>query len=125
VWLAVTFPINPEITVEMLRLIVDETPDDADGAAVAAATAHYIADLRAEDGKRRENLLFYAGQMLSNVARRHSQVDSQADFEAWMKRLELDDPERFLVRLRNVVDVLVQDEWWIDRDRLREHLPVN
>ena len=26
-------------------------------------------------------------------------------------------------RLRNVIDVMVQDEWWIDRDSLRARLP--
>jgi len=124
VWLAVTFPIDPNITVEMLRRIVEETPDDADGAAVAAAAAHYVADLRSK-GKERENLLFYTAQMLSSVARRHSPVDKQEDFDAWRSRLELDDPDKFLVRLRNVVDVLVQDDWWVDRDTIQQQLPVN
>jgi hypothetical protein len=124
VWLAVTFPVDPEITVEMLRRIVEETPDDADGAAVAAATAHYVADLRADEGSR-ENLLFYTAQMLSSVARRHGQTESQEQFDAWRRRLELDDPDKFLVRLRNVVDVLVQDDWWIDREALHARLPVH
>ena len=100
VWLAVTFPIDPNITVEMLRRIVEETPDDSDGAAVAAATAHYVADPRSE-GKEKENLLFYTAQMLSSVARRHAQVEKQEDFDAWRARLELDDPDKFLIRLRN------------------------
>ena len=39
--------------------------------------------------------------------------------------LELGDPEKFLVRLRNVVDVLVQDDWWFDREELQRNLPVN
>ncbi len=52
VWLAVTFPITPDLTVEMLRRVVEETPDDSDGAAVAAATAHYVADLRTKDQPR-------------------------------------------------------------------------
>jgi hypothetical protein len=124
VWLAVTFPITPEVTVAMLQHVVDETPDDADGGAVAAAVAHYVADLRTE-GKQRENLLFYTAQMLSSVARRHSQVETQEAFEAWMSRLELDQPDKFLVRLRNVVDVLVQDDWWIDRGAIHAKLPVN
>jgi len=42
-----------------------------------------------------------------------------------VRKLELHDPQLFLPRLRNVVDVLVQDEWWFDRDALRERLPVN
>jgi len=124
VWLAVTFPINPEVTIEMLRRIVEETPDDSDGAAVAAATAHYVADLRSE-GQQRENLLFYTGQLLSSVARRHSQVETDEALQAWLRRLELDQPERFLVRLRNVVDILVQDDWWVDREAIHATIPVN
>ena len=38
-------------------------------------------------------------------------------------RMELDDPDKFLIRLRNVIDVLVQDEWWFDRDAVRDSIP--
>ena len=122
VWLAVTFPIEPELSVAVLQHIVEATPTDADGAAVAAACAAYIVALRCE-GKQYEDLSFYTQQMLSTVARRHSGVTQQQDFEAWMARLELDQPDKFLVRLRNVIDVLVQDDWWIDRDAIRAELP--
>jgi hypothetical protein len=124
IWLAVTFPIDPELTVAMLEHVVEETPDNSDGAAVAAITAHYIADLRTE-GKRREDLVFYTNNLLGTVARRHSQVQSQEAYDFWVRKLELHDPQLFLPRLRNVVDVLVQDEWWFDRDALRDRLPVN
>ncbi|MFQ5755534.1 MAG: hypothetical protein ACE5H7_05500 [Acidiferrobacterales bacterium] len=124
VWLAVTYPIDPELTVAMLQHVVDETPLDADGAAVAATVAAYVVDLRAE-GKQRDELTFFANQMLATVARHHSNVENQADFNTWMEQLELNDPSQFLPRLRNVVDVLVQDDWWIDRDALQARLPVN
>lgn len=124
IWLAVTFPIDPELTVAMLEHVVEETPDDSDGAAVAAVAAHYVADLRAE-GKRREDLVFYTNNLLGTVARRHSQVQSQEAYDFWVNKLELNDPKRFLPRLRNVVDVLVQDDWWFDRDALHARLPVN
>ena len=124
IWLAVTFPIDPELTVAMLEHVVEETPDDSDGAAVAAVTAHYVADLRTE-GRRREDLVFYTNNLLGTVARRHSQVQSQEAYDYWVQKLELHDPQLFLPRLRNVVDVLVQDDWWFDRDALRERLPVN
>ncbi len=124
IWLAVTYPMDPDLSVELLTHIVEETPDDADGAAVAATTALFLADIRAE-GTQRENLMFFASQILGQVARRHGGVDSQEAFDYWMEKLELNQPEKFLVRLRNVVDVLVQDEWWFDRDALRERLPVN
>ena len=124
VWLAVTFPIDPELTVAMLDHIIDETPDDSDGAAVAAVAAHYIADLRAQ-GRQRDDLIFFTNNLLATVARRHSNVESQEAFNYWMEKLELNDPAKFLVRLRNVVDVLVQTEWWFDRDALHARLPVN
>ena len=124
IWLAVTFPVDPELTVAMLEHVVEETPDDSDGAAVAAATAHYIVDLRAE-GRRHEDLAFYTNNLLGTVARRHSNVEKQEAFDFWIRKLELHDPQLFLPRLRNVVDVLVQDEWWFDRDALHARLPVN
>lgn len=124
VWLAVTFPIDPELTVAMLDHIIEETPDDSDGAAVAAVTAHYIVDLRAQ-GRQRDDLLFFTNNLLATVARRHSQIESQEAFNYWMEKLELNDPAKFLVRLRNVVDVLTQENWWFDRDAVHSRLPVN
>jgi hypothetical protein len=124
IWLAVTYPIDPELSVQLLTHVVDETPDDADGAAVAATTALFLADIRAS-GKQRENLMFFANQLLGRVARRHANVASQEAFDRWTDRLELKEPDKFLVRLRNVVDVLVQDDWWFDRKALQAELPVN
>jgi hypothetical protein len=124
VWLAVTFPVDPALTVKMLGHIVDETPDDSDGAAVAAATGVYVVDLRTQ-GRPQDELGFFARQMLGSVARRHSQVETQDQFDAWAMRLELNDPDKFLVRLRNVVDVLVQDDWWINRDGILDNASVH
>ena len=123
VWLAVTFPVDPELSAALLQDIIQETPDDSDGAAVAAAAAAYVVDLRSE-GKEHESLSFFTNQMLGTVARRHSKIEDQDAFDQWIERLELNDPARFLPRLRNVVDVLVQDDWWIDREAIQASLPV-
>jgi hypothetical protein len=125
IWLGVTFPIDPEITVHLLSHVIDDTPDDSDGAAVAAATACFLTDLRAAEGPDRERLAFFAQQLLGKVARRHSQVETQEQFDFWIERLELNDPDKFLVRLRNVVDVLVQEDWWFDRDAIQARIPAN
>jgi hypothetical protein len=122
IWLAVTYPVDPELSVAMLQHVVDDTPPDSDGAAVAAVTAHYLVDLRAKEPQR-ENLLMYTNQVLATVGRRHSGVDDQQAFEKWMADMELNDPALFLPRLRNVVDVLVQDDWWLDRAALQAKLP--
>jgi hypothetical protein len=124
IWLAVTYPVDPELSVALLQHVVDETPPDADGAAVAAVMAYYLADLRAREPQR-EHLLIYANQVLATVARRHSGVEGQQDFNQWIEDMELNDPARFLPRLRNIVDVLVQDDWWFDREALQAALPVD
>lgn len=123
IWLAVTFPIDPEVTVNLLAHVIDDTPDDSDGAAVAAATALFVADTRAPEGPDRERLHFFASQLLGKVARRHSDVETQEQFDYWIEKLELNDPDKFLIRLRNVVDVLAQEYWWIDRDEIRNSIP--
>ena len=122
IWLAVTFPVDPELTVAMLIHVVDETPNDSDGAAVAAITARYVVDLRATDDKH-ENLCFLVDNLISMVAKRHSNVQDQAAMDKWLKRLELRDPQVFLPRMAAVIDALVGDKWWFDRDVLRGRLP--
>ena len=123
VWLAVTYPIDPQLSINMLGYVVDETPSDADGAAVAAITAHYIADIRADE-KQRESLMFLTNEMVANVARAHSKVEDQEGLSAWMERLRLHDPADFLPKLALVIGAIVPaDEWWFDRDALRARLP--
>ena len=122
VWLSVTFPVNPELTVAMLQHIVDETPEDSDGAAVAAAVAHYIADNRAQ-GSAHDELTFFTNGLFATVARRHSNITSQEQFSFWADKLELNNPEKFLPRMRNIIDVMVQEDWWIDRETIWANLP--
>ncbi len=122
IWLAVTFPVDPQVCVSLLQYVIDDTPDDSDGAAVAAAVAKYVIDMRAKEDTYND-LSFFATQMMGEVARRHSNVENQQDFDRWTKKLELNDPEKFLVRMRNVLDVMAQDNWWVDRDTLRDALP--
>ncbi|MGD8741855.1 MAG: hypothetical protein PVH46_00390 [Granulosicoccaceae bacterium] len=118
IWVGVTFPeVDPELTVALLQHVVDETPNDSDGGALAATVAHYIADMRTE-GKKHDDLTFFTNQLLATVARRHSDVESQEQFAAWFARLELTDPDKFLVRMRNVIDVMVQEDWWLDRESI-------
>ena len=124
IWLAVTYPIDPELSVALLQHVVEDTPPDSDGAAVAAVTAYYLVDLRAREPQR-EHLLIYANQVLATVARRHSGVDAQQVFNKWIQDMEFNDPALFLPRLRNVVDVLVQDDWWIERKALQAALPAD
>lgn len=123
VWLAVTYPVPPELTVNLLHHIVDETPDNSDGGAVAAVAAHYIADMRAT-GQQHENLTFLTIQIVARVAKRHRGIEDEESVRMWMEIHELNDPGELLSRLATVLDVIVANHWWIDRDALRARLPV-
>ena len=123
-WLSVTYPIDPEITILMMNNLIDDTPEKSDGAAVAAVAAHYIADLRLE-GEKRDSVMFLTMNMISKVAERHSNVTDQGQMDFWMDKLELNDPDKFLPRLGQVIEALVAGDWWYDRDELRARLPVN
>jgi len=121
VWLGITYPIAPETTVAILQHLIDESPVGSETAAVAAVTAYYIADVRAE-ADQHKSLTFLTKQLLANVAKEHSGVEDQEGLSLWMERLELLDPDVFLPRLSLVLGAIVAtDGWWFDREVLREN----
>ncbi len=124
VWLGVTYPIKAQTTVTMLSHVIDETPPDSDGAAVAAMVAHYIAGLRTE-GKERESLTFLTTQLIAKVAKRHRNIEDQATLNTWINMYELNNIEKLFPRLALIIDAIVGKQWWFDRDELRTRLPVN
>jgi len=123
-WLAVTYPIDSELSVMMMKNLIDDTPNKSDGAAVAAVTAHYIADLRLE-GEKRESVMFLTTNMIAQVAERHSNVKNQDQLNFWIDKLELNDPKLFLPKLAKIIDAIVAENWWFDKDVLRSKLPIN
>lgn len=123
-WLSVTYPIDPELSIVMMKNLIDDTPAKSDGAAVAAATAHYIADLRLE-GEKRDSVMFLTTNLIAQVAERHSNITDQGQLNFWMDKLELNDPAQFLPKLAQVIDAIVAEDWWFDKDELRAKLPVN
>ena len=125
-WLSITYPVDAEHSLVMLSYIVDETPADSDGGAVAAAVAHYVVGIRAEEDKL-DSLSFLTTNLIAKVAQRHGNVDSQDKLDFWLEKMELTDPQVFLPRMGTILDVIVGDEsnWWFNREELRQRLPVN
>jgi len=124
VWLSVTYPVRAQTTVTLLGHVVDETPEQADGAAVAAMVAHYIAGLRSE-GRERESLMFLTTQIIARVARRHRGIEDQETLDTWIEMYELNNTDKLLPRLALMLDAIVAEHWWFDRNELRARLPVN
>ena len=127
-WLSITFPVDVTLTLSQLQHVIDETPEDSDGAAVAAAVAAYVADLRITpetESNTKSDSTLAVGKMLNEVSHRHGNVQTQDEFNSWFEKLELNRPDKFLVRMRNIIDVLVQGQWWIDRPALQALIPEN
>lgn len=124
IWLAVTFPLDPNVSVQMLHHIVDETPDDSDGAAVAAMLAHYLAETRADE-KNYRNLTFLTNQIIAQVAKRHRGIADEKTIQTWIKMYELDDIKKLLPKMATILDAIVGENWWYNRDEIRSQLPVN
>ncbi len=118
-WLGITFPIDPEITVAMLKHLIEESPEEADTRAVAATAAHYVTSIRCGED---DDLSFFTSQMLADVADKHSRVTDQSTFDLWHRTLQLDKPEVFLKKLSGAIDQLVDGKWWIDRDAIKAKL---
>ena len=123
-WLAVTYPIDPTLSVDMLSYIVEETPDDSDGAAVASVAALYLVDVRADE-KQKESLLFLTKQLVAMVAKRHRGIEDEESIQIWIEMLELNNLDELFARLGKMIDAIVGNSWWFDRDELRAKLPVN
>ena len=114
-WLGITFPIDAELTVMFLEHLIKESPKESDTCAVAAASAHYIANIRLGVD---DDLTFFTNQMLASVADNHSYISDQRSFNVWQHTLELDNPKVFLKKLSNAINQLVGDNWWIDKKRI-------
>lgn len=124
IWLGVTFPVDPNVSVQMLHYIVDETPEDSDGAAVAAMLAHFLAETRSSE-KEHKNLTFVTNQIIAQVAGRHRGIGDASTIQTWIKMYELDDIEKLLHRMAIVLDAIVGEHWWYDREKIRRELPIN
>ncbi|MEE9342647.1 MAG: hypothetical protein V3V12_03330 [Gammaproteobacteria bacterium] len=124
IWLSITYPVKAATTVALLNHVIDETPDDSDGAAVAAMMAHYVVDLRTE-GEEKDSLGFLTTQLIARVAKRHRGIEDQETLDVWIEMLQLNDIPELLKKMSLIVGTLVEDHWWFDRDELRAKLPVN
>ena len=61
---------------------------------------------------------------MRKVAERHSNVKDQGPLNFWMDKLELNDPVHFLPKTAQVIDAIVEGDWWVD-NVIRANLPVN
>ncbi len=116
-WLTLVCPVDPELTWQMFRHLVEETPTQSDGAAVAAMLAYFLMDKRAT-GAERNRLIFLAQQQVAEVAERHRGITDDETIGVWVQMHELDDVDVLLERMGRILDAITPD-WWFDREAVR------
>ena len=116
-WLVLACPMDPELTWQMLRHLVEETPDHSDGAAVAAMLAYFLMEKRAV-GAERGRLIFLAQQQVAEVARRHRGITDEETIGVWVQMHDLDDVDVLLERMARILDTITPI-WWFDREAMR------
>ncbi|GAB6039891.1 hypothetical protein [Endothiovibrio diazotrophicus] len=124
IWLGITFSVRPETVINLLHHVVDETPDDSDGGAVAAMAAHYIADVHAE-GQERENLKFLTSEIVGRVAKRHRNIEDQATLDVWLEMYNLNDPAVLFKNLGKILEVMIGERWWFDKEAVRAKMAAH
>ena len=45
--------------------------------------------------------------------------------QTWIKMYELDDVSKLLPKMALILDTIVGENWWYDRDEIRSRLPIN
>ncbi len=118
-WLGITFPIDPELTVAILQHLVDESPNESETKAVAATVAHYIATTRCKDNS---DLTFFTSQLLASVADNHSRISDQKTFDVWHRALELNNSDVFLKKLSHAINQLIGDKWWVNKEDIYKQI---
>ena len=121
IWLALACPMDPNLTWEMLRHLVEETPPDSDGAAVAAMLTYFLMEKRAV-GTDRDRLIFLARQQVGEVAERHRGITNEEAIGIWVQMYELDNVDVLLERMARILDAITP-AWWFDREALRARFP--
>ena len=117
IWLALSCPVDPELTWQMLRYLVEETPPQSDGAAVAAMLAYFLMEKRAA-GTERDRLIFLARQQVAEVAERHRGITDEEAIGIWIQMYDLDDVDVLLERMARILDAITP-AWWFDREAVR------
>ena len=122
IWLAIACPVAPELSLQLLQDLVEETPAASDGAAVAAMLGYFLMEQRAE-GSERERLVFLARQLVGQAAERHRGITDEEAIGIWVQMHELDDVDVLLERMGRMLEAVVP-EWWFDREAVRARFPA-
>ncbi|MBF0262648.1 MAG: hypothetical protein HQL97_12540 [Magnetococcales bacterium] len=92
-----------------------------DLAPAICALAHLLAKHRSPDHADRDLAIGQSQQMFSLVCDTYNIIGEEA-FQIWVQAKQLDDPDLYIPSILKGLEMMVGDDWWIDRDKLQNEL---
>lgn len=85
------------------------------------ALAHLIAKHRTPEHEDRDLAIGQSQQMFSIVCDNYNVIGEEA-FAIWVNANRLDQPDHYIPQVMSGLEIMVGDEWWVDRQRLQQEL---
>lgn len=108
------------VVLTLYNLLVSVGPRHA-AAGPLASLANLMCQLRTPNHPEAELARIQAQQMLRYVGDAH-RLESQEEFEAWVRDQRLDDPDHFVPIALELIEGMVGWEWWIDREGIQREM---
>ena len=120
-WLALKLETPIDIVVMSLYNMLLTLGNGHGAAKSVAALANMMTHHRTPDHPDRELAKAQAQQMLHYVSPETGH-ENQEGFDKWTKENRMDDPDFFVPVVMEVIDGLVRQDWWIDREAIQQEL---
>ncbi|MBF0340034.1 MAG: hypothetical protein HQL95_03620 [Magnetococcales bacterium] len=92
-----------------------------DLAPAICALAHLLAKHRTPDHPDRDLAIGQSQQMFSLVCDTFNVIGEEA-FHIWVEGKQLNDPDHYIPTILKGLEIMVGDDWWIDREALQKDL---
>jgi len=64
--------------------------------------------------EKSESTMFLTKNLVTTIAKRHSNIINQGQLNFWMDKLEFNDPAQFLPKISQVINAIAAGDWWFD-----------
>ncbi|MBF0154731.1 MAG: hypothetical protein HQL64_13405 [Magnetococcales bacterium] len=121
-WVALKSGVPAIAVVTALREVVMTIGPQHELAAPMGALAYFMARHRKGDETEREFAVVQSQQLLHLICAAQKVQEGDQAFRDWVSVNRLEEPDYYLPRVIDGLDVMVMGDWWFDRHALQEEL---
>ncbi|MBF0176433.1 MAG: hypothetical protein HQL63_06235 [Magnetococcales bacterium] len=121
-WMALKSNVAAIAVVTALREVVMTIGPQHELAGPMGALAYFLARHRKGDDAGREFAVAQAQQMLHLICESQKVPEGEQAFQDWVVANRLNEPDFYLSKVIDGLEVMVMGDWWFDRNALQEEL---